>query len=358
MTETWKKLMSASLSFAMLTSIVGCSENNTDKGQNAVTNNTTTNVPEQETKKTVEDLIQLAEDNFKQGEFGSAKKQLLEAYERIKEAKEPYKVYADLYLSYVLTGKKEAAKALHREVLDESDEVQNQYMNYMKQIIKDCNLVDMDLPSISKKEEEKKDNKAPEFTMFSKDIYADVGEHFDYNVFFKAKDESDFTISYDDSKINFNVEGSYPLYVSAQDKYGNKVSDQANIHIVDNSFKYSVGVYKAEYTMNLRKEPTTKSAIVVEVPKGSKMIFHQIMKQSDGSYWGLLTSGYVCIEDANGKYLSYYSGLQIYLAQYKDLDAFSIACGFGPGGIPTFGMTHVPKGLNYTILCNEGSVLY
>lgn len=371
MKNTWTRLMCASVSLMMVFGTVGCSEkeNNTNGG---TTDNTTEPNTSTEEKKTVEELLKSAEEKLKEGEYGSAKKLLLEAYENKKDYEESYKIYADLYLTYALLGKKESAKSLHREVLDDlSKEDQTKYLDYMKQIKSEYNLADVSLPEIenkkeeteketnkeTNKKEETKDTKAPEFTMFSSDIYADLGEHFDYNVFFKAKDDSDFTITFDDSKINFNVAGSYPLYVTAKDVYGNTASNQANVHIIDNSFKYGAGIYKANYEMSLRAQPSTSSTCIADIPKDTKMIFEQVSKQSDGSYWGRLSTGYVCIENSQGTYLSYYSDLQIYLAQYNDLDLFATACGFEAGHFGAFGFV-TQTGLNYTILCNEGNVIY
>lgn len=364
-----KKLISVSLSFVMALGCVGCTSTNQNN------NNTTTTPATQDTQetKTVEELLALAEVGFKEGEYGSAKKYLVEAYDNKKDAKEPYKIYADLYIVYSLLNKKESAKSIYREILDDlSEEEQKNCLDYMKEVSQKNNL-NVTIPSVDK-EEKKEDKKEetkkeetkpavttqndvtpPKFTKFPKDIYADIGERFNYNEFFAASDESQFDLIYDDSKINFNAPGDYVLTVTAKDIHGNQTSATSNIHIVDNSFKYGAGIYKLKYEMNLRSSPSTGSGIVGVIPTGYKVYAGQIYKSSDGSYWAILSNGYVCIEDKTGAYMTYDTALQPHVAQFGDLEKFSQACGFNIGA---FGFTNVPKGLNVSTTCSAGMIVY
>lgn len=312
-------------------------------------------------EKSYEDLIKSGENNLQNGDYGSAKRDFLEAYEK-KTGKEEHKVYANLYVVYTLLNKKESAKSIHREVLDDLNETEQQaYVEYMNQMIKNYNL-DVKAPELSDKKEETVEDKKeevtdhapPVFTQFSPEVYADVNEHFNFHDFYKAKDDSDFTLTFDDSKVDYGKRGKYSVTIIAEDVYGNKASQNATVIIVDYGFKYSAGLYQAQYDINIRTEPNTSSSIVATIPNKAAIIVGEVYRMDDNNYWAKLSTGYACIENVDGAYMSYVSAIPTNANQFADFKDFEKACNFN--NVP-FGFTLPPKGINYTAIC-EGAAVY
>lgn len=311
--------------------------------------------------KSFADLIQCGEASLHDGEYGSAKKYFLEAYEN-KEGEDDYKVYADLYLVYTLLNKKESANSIHREVLDDLNETKQQaYLEYMNQVINNYDLdvkpptrSDMKEEKVVDKTKESKDTEPPVFTKFSSEVYADVNEHFNFNDFYKAKDDSDFALIFDDSNVDYGKRGKYNVTIIAEDIYGNKASQNATVIIVDYGFKYSAGLYRTQYDINIRTEPNTSSSIVATIPSQAAIIVGEVYRMDDNNYWAKLSTGYACIENADGLYMCYESAIPTNANQFDDFKDFEKACDFK--NVP-FGFTVVPKGINYTAIC-EGPAVY
>lgn len=78
---------------------------------------------------------------------------------------------------------------------------------------------------------EVKDTTKPEFIDFKDKVVISLNERIDLNTLYKAYDQSDTTISIDDSDVDYSKVGSYKLIISATDAHSNYVSKEATLTI-------------------------------------------------------------------------------------------------------------------------------
>ncbi len=62
--------------------------------------------------------------------------------------------------------------------------------------------------------------------------------------------------------------------------------------------------YYTSFEMNVRSKPSKDASIVNVLKEGTKVIVYEITTNSDGSVWGKVSDGYICIQDNGNVYLS------------------------------------------------------
>lgn len=146
--------------------------------------------------------------------------------------------------------------------------------NVEKEIIKDIKLKIIDdkkidnesyqqigdyIVSLSYKNQQKNvkvsviDTTNPEFKEFKEKIEINAGESIDVKNGFQANDLSDVKIEVDDSNVDYNTTGEYPINIKAIDAYGNITSKQSSVIVKE------VAVEVNEISSNNKPSQTVKT---------------------------------------------------------------------------------------------------
>lgn len=150
--------------------------------------------------------------------------------------------------------------------------------------------------------EQQTDTLPPVFVKSTDEITIEAGETINYDDYFSAKDDSNFTLTYDDSKVDTTKAGTYVLKVSAEDEYKNKSELDVNVIVKDKPMDYT-GYYFTNYKMNIRSDCSTSSPSVGWIKDGFQILVQETVTAQDGSIWAKLSTGYMCIQDKDNVYL-------------------------------------------------------
>ncbi|MCF0106915.1 MAG: hypothetical protein HUJ53_09145, partial [Holdemanella sp.] len=177
-----------------------------------------------------------------------------------------------------------------------------------------------------------------------------------YNEYLTVKDYSECTFDVDSSKVEIGKEGSYEAKVSAEDKYGNKSEATIKVKVDKDDRVFYQGIYSSYYDVPVYADENGLS-FIRSIPSGSKIMITYTIQNEDGSYWAVLSNGYIKIADDEYDYL-YLSSYIGYLRSYFDtIEEFISACGVEEGSIKDDdGKDYEP--LNYTLDCQGDFVFY
>ncbi|MBQ0065104.1 MAG: tetratricopeptide repeat protein [Firmicutes bacterium] len=267
-----KKIVIIALSGLLALQCVGCSNSSQDSQAVVEEENYTS-------------LLEHGNNLFKQKKYDKALVQYKKAYEKDNTDSQ---VYASLYKTYTMLKQGEEAEKVIKDA--EMNLSKEEYQAFLTRIGK------------AKLEDE---NKELRFGQFVEIITTYKGVSLDYNNYFSPPADQECTIEFDDSKVDINKEGSYPLIVSLKPKKGKGLKKGATVVVEAQELEYTPGMYMSNFRMNIRTLPDVNADIVGSFAENVQVVVDQVVQGEDGSYWALFSTGYVCINDGNSEYLSF-----------------------------------------------------
>lgn len=268
-----KKIIYALLASALVFQSVGCAD----------TTKQETEILEQETYSS---YLEHGDNLFKQKKYEKALENYQKAYD--KDNSKP-QIYACLYKVYIELNQKEDSENIQmqaKEILDEE-----KYKTFLE--------------LIGKSENKPEESTSLQFSKAVDQISVYTGTKINYNDYFEGKSNNDFTITFDDSNVNLNKEGEYTLIVTLTDQKGKSLKKEVIVTVMESEYEYSPGMYISLYRMNVRSEANGYASVEGSFAENLEVVVDKVVKADDGSYWAVLSTGYVCIKNSQGEYLTY-----------------------------------------------------
>ncbi|MDO4465863.1 MAG: hypothetical protein Q4C49_02515 [Bacillota bacterium] len=270
-----KKILYAFLLSSLL--CVGCANTTTD-----------TNKKEIQEQETYISYLEHGDVLFKQKNYQKAVQNYLKAFEKDRTKSE---VYAKLYKAYTELSDKKGCTEIENEA--EKNLSEKEYKQFLEQIGKSKEDKPLEVTNL-------------QFSKAVDQITVYENSVIDYNDYFEGKCAIEFSMIVNDSKVDFQKAGQYPLTVTLKDKKGNVLEKQAIVIVEQSPYEYVPGMYISNYRMNVRSEANVFSSVEGSFASQLQIVIDEIVKADDGSYWGVLSTGYVCIKDSQTEYLSFY----------------------------------------------------